>query len=42
VSGSQIRYNADYGALRVTATPTSMRFDFVSRTGLSIDTYSLP
>ena len=38
---SQIRYNADYGAMRVTASPTEVLFEFTNRTGKLIDQYQL-
>jgi hypothetical protein len=41
VGGSQIRYNADYGALFVTATPTQLDFEFRTVTGAVIDSYSI-
>ena len=39
VEGSVLRYNADYGALFVSATKTSMTFQFMSRAGQVIDSY---
>jgi hypothetical protein len=36
---SQFRYNADYGAMRVTASETGMLFEFYSRAGELIDSY---
>jgi tartrate-resistant acid phosphatase type 5 len=36
---SQFRYNANYGAMQVTATETEMTFEFYSRTGDLKDTY---
>jgi hypothetical protein len=41
ISGSQVRYNADHGAMLVEATPTTITFQFISRAGEVIDTYSL-
>jgi hypothetical protein len=41
VPGSQVRYNADYGALRVDSTSTSITFSFITRTGQAIDTYTI-
>jgi tartrate-resistant acid phosphatase type 5 len=38
---SQFRYNADYGAMLVTATGTDLHFEFYSRTGKLIDQYEL-
>jgi tartrate-resistant acid phosphatase type 5 len=39
VGGSQVRYNADYGAMLVTASNTDLMYEFVSRTGKVIDSY---
>jgi tartrate-resistant acid phosphatase type 5 len=39
VAGSQVRYNADYGALLVTATDTELNYEFVSRAGKVVDRY---
>ena len=41
VSGSQVRYNTDFGAVLVEATPTTLSFQFVSRAGQVVDTYLL-
>jgi tartrate-resistant acid phosphatase type 5 len=38
---SQFRYNADYGALLVTATGTDLHFEFFNRTGTLIDQYEV-
>jgi tartrate-resistant acid phosphatase type 5 len=38
---SQFRYNANYGAMLVTASETEMRFEFTNRTGVLIDPYQL-
>ena len=38
---SQFRYNADYGAMLVTASATDLRFEFYNRTGRLIDQYEL-
>lgn len=38
---SQVRYNADYGAMLVDATSTSINFQFITRTGLVIDNYTI-
>jgi len=40
VSGSQVRYNATFGAMRVTATWTSILYEFIASDGKVIDTYS--
>lgn len=42
VEGSQARYNADWGAMRVTATESTLDFEFVSLAGQVQDTYHLP
>jgi hypothetical protein len=36
---SQARYNLDFGAMRVEATSTYMKFQFITRTGVLIDEY---
>ena len=41
VAGSQVRYNGDYGAMLVTATTEDITFQFVTRGGTVIDTYTL-
>jgi len=41
VSGSQIRYNRDYGAMLVEADEASITFNFYRRTGELIDTYTI-
>jgi tartrate-resistant acid phosphatase type 5 len=38
---SQFRYNADYGAMLVTASEKGVRFEFHNRTGTLIDQYDL-
>ncbi len=38
---SQFRYNDDYGAMRVEASPTHMTFQFINRSGELIDAYKL-
>lgn len=40
VTGSVVRYNADYGAMLITATPHQITYQFVNRLGQLIDTYS--
>jgi hypothetical protein len=37
LSGSQIRYNTDYGAMRVEATRDWLRFQFIARDGSTVD-----
>jgi hypothetical protein len=39
--GSVVRYNSDYGAMRLEATETEIKFDFITRTGEVVDTYEL-
>jgi hypothetical protein len=41
VPGSQVRYNQDYGAMRVEMTVTTLKFQFYTRTGQLIDTHTL-
>jgi tartrate-resistant acid phosphatase type 5 len=41
LSDSQIRYNADHGAMLVSATGTDLLFEFYSRTGKLIDQYEM-
>ena len=41
VSGSQVRYNGDYGAMLVEADNSQITFQFITRTGVVIDTYTL-
>jgi len=41
ISGSQVRYNGDYGALLVEADFTQITFQFITHTGAVIDTYSI-
>ena len=38
---SQFHYNADYGAMLVSATGTDVHFEFYNRTGKLIDQYEL-
>jgi tartrate-resistant acid phosphatase type 5 len=38
---SQFRYNADYGAMLMTATGTNLHFEFISRAGKLIDQYEV-
>ncbi|MEJ2600152.1 MAG: metallophosphoesterase [Anaerolineales bacterium] len=40
-AGSQVRYDADYGAMLVTADANSLTFQFITRKGKTIDTYTL-
>ncbi len=41
VPGSQVRYNADFGAMLVEASHDAITFQFISRKGVIIDTYSI-
>lgn len=41
VSGSQVRYNDDYGAMRVDANDAAITFEFISLSGDIIDTYTI-
>jgi len=41
VEGSQVRYNADYGAVLVEASPEGLALQFVARGGEVIDTYTI-
>jgi hypothetical protein len=40
LSGSQLRYNSDYGAMLVTADATAITYQFIDRNGQVIDTYT--
>jgi hypothetical protein len=39
IAGSMVRYSADYGAMLVEATSTSITYQFITRTGKIVDTY---
>jgi hypothetical protein len=41
VAGSKVRYDADWGAQRVTVTPTTLTFAFYNVAGTLVDTYTL-
>ena len=41
LDGSQVRYNDDYGAMRVTGSSNSLRFEFITRGGELIDDYEV-
>ncbi|MFK8080004.1 MAG: metallophosphoesterase [Granulosicoccus sp.] len=41
VTGSRFRYKADHGAQRITASPTRMKFEFVTRTGNVVDSRTI-
>lgn len=40
-AGSQVRYNADNGAMLVDATATQVTFQFITRAGETVDSYTL-
>ena len=39
---SEVRYNGDYGAMLVDANETSMTFQFITRGGVVVDSYTYP
>jgi len=39
--GSRVRYNEDYGAMRIEATESYMLFEFINRSGEVVDSYEL-
>jgi hypothetical protein len=41
IPGSMVRYNSDYGAMLVEASSSCISFQFTSRTGTVIDTYTI-
>ncbi len=41
IPGSQVRYNGDHGAMLIEASDSHIVFQFITRTGLLIDTYTL-
>ncbi|UCF28929.1 MAG: metallophosphoesterase [Chloroflexota bacterium] len=41
VDGSQVRYNRDYGAMRVEASESTIQFQFVNRLNEVIDTFEI-
>jgi len=41
IPGSQVRFNQDYGALRVEASPEQLTFQFITRNGEVVDTWAL-
>ena len=41
IPGSQVRYNADYGAMLIVANETQITFQFINRDGDVIDTYQI-
>ncbi|MFN8453805.1 MAG: metallophosphoesterase [Anaerolineae bacterium] len=40
IPGSQVRYNANFGAMLVTATPSAIIYQFITVGGIVVDTYS--
>ena len=41
ISGSQVRFNQDYGAMLVEANPQTLTIKFITRTGQLVDQYTL-
>lgn len=41
VAGSIVRYNSDWGAMKVSETQSGLLFQFYTRTGILIDSYSI-
>jgi hypothetical protein len=41
IAGSQVRYNGDFGAMLVEASPESLAFQFITRAGIVVDRYTL-
>ncbi len=41
LAGSQARYNADYGAMLITADDRQIIFEFISRSGELIDSFQM-
>ena len=41
IEGSLMRYGSDYGAMRVTASADVITFEFITRAGTLIDTYTI-
>lgn len=41
IEGSEVRYNADYGAMLVEATDEMLTFQFINRSGEVVDMYSI-
>lgn len=40
VSGSQVRYNTNFGAMLITASPTTLTYQFIAIDGTVVDTHS--
>ena len=41
IAGSQVRYASNYGAMLIDANDTSVTYQFITRTGVVIDTYTV-
>ncbi|HWS87565.1 MAG TPA: fibronectin type III domain-containing protein [Pyrinomonadaceae bacterium] len=41
IEGSIVRFGSDYGAMRVRATSTFITFEFITRRGVVVDSYSI-
>jgi hypothetical protein len=41
IPGSVVRFGEDYGAMRITASPTVLTFEFITHRGVVIDNFSL-
>ena len=41
LEGSQVRYNQDWGAVRVDASPGSIQFQFITEKNVVVDSYSI-
>ena len=41
VGGSEVRFNSDYGAMLIEATPDQIAFQFITRGGELIDSYTV-
>lgn len=39
IAGSEVRYNSDYGAMRITANNEQMQFEFINTSGTVIDNH---
>jgi tartrate-resistant acid phosphatase type 5 len=41
IAGSVVRFGDDYGALRITASASALTFEFITRRGVMIDTFTM-
>ena len=41
IEGSMVRFGSDFGALRVTASSTRLTFEFITRRGVVVDTFTI-